>query len=378
MKNKISKILLSSALCTSLAYGVSFEYPQIYKDQKTMGMGGASVATGGTAASLFANPAGLSKIKKADGWQVNIIDTTIAVNQNIMDFGEDLSDIDAEGDEETQEVLKLLNKYTLENLHLSTNVSVLNVSKNFDKYAFSIMPISGVYLNMLPNAVGSLLEANYLGYGGVALGVSRKLDYTGMGLTNINVGVGLKAIQYQAYNGSLSITEIVDNKDDLLEHITDETEDGTSIVADLGVQAQAYENLDVGLSIMNIGSIGDKDVLNVPMTVNAGVAYTINRADEVFFDKFVVAADYIDMFQGYEQDGDILKRTRLGVNAHLVDGWLGSMSLQAGMYQGYPSYGFDLKLTVLKLAYTSYAEEVGPESGEYEDRRHMVNISIGW
>lgn len=383
MKN-ISKLLLSSALCTSLAYGVSFEYPQIYKDQKTMGMGGASVASGGTAASLFSNPAGLSKLRKSDGWEINVIDFTLASNDNIKNFAEDLDDIpdNLTEDQESQEVLKILEKYLGDNLHISTNFSAINVSKHFDKYAFSFMPISGVYANLIPhrgNGTDGLLEANGIGYGGLALGISRKLDYTGLGLTNLNVGLGIKALKYQAFNHKLTVAEIVDHKDDMGDYLLDDlSEEGTSVVADLGFQAQAFENVDLGLSVMNIGSVGAKDKFEIPMTVNAGLAYTINREDSVFLDKFVLAADYIDIFQAYEQDGDILKGTRLGVNAHLMSGWLGSLSIQGGLYQGYPTYGADLRLSVLKIAYTSYAEEIGPESGDYEDRRHMLSVSLGW
>ena len=62
----------------------------------------------------------------------------------------------------------------------------------------------------------------------------------------------------------------------------------------------------------------------------------------------------------------------------MFNGWVGTFGLQLGMYQGHPTYGVDARIFALKIAYTSYAEEVGAYSGQDPDRRHMVNISIGW
>lgn len=383
---KISKILLSSAVCTSLAYGVSFEYPQIYKDQKTMAMGGASVSAGGTVGSLFSNPAGLSKIPKSYGWEVDVFNVNVSTSENTLDFLTDLSDIDdsLSDDQQSKKTFEILEKNLGENLNINVSLSALSVAKHFEKYAFGFMPVSGVNMNLIPhrgNGTDGLLEANGLAYGGIAFGVSRKMDDIEIGsfkISNLNVGIGVKALQYQAFNTTLDTDTIVREKDDLGEYLIDEVAtEGTSTSFDLGAQAQIYDNVDVGLSIMNIGTIGDSKSIEVPMTVNAGVSYTL-KYDRVYFDKVVLAADYIDITQEYKQDEDFMKRTRLGLNAHVLDGWFGSLSVQAGMYQGYPSYGADIRLSMLRVGFSSYAEEVGPESGKQEDRRNLVSLSFGW
>ncbi|NQY20575.1 MAG: hypothetical protein HRT40_04580 [Campylobacteraceae bacterium] len=376
---QISNILLSTVLASSLANAVSFEYPQIYKNQSIMGMGGASVAAGGTAASLFSNPAGLSKIPKKYGWEVDLIDFNLSINDNIIDFSKDLDDATDKKDD-NEAVLKVLENYLGENLHLNVNANFLTISKRFKNYSFAVMPISGVYSNLTPHRGGTsegLLEANGLVYGGLALGLSKDLGSSYF-FKNINVGIGAKFINYASFTTNLTVATIIDEKDDLGDYLIDDVaKKDTSFVLDLGVQADVYKNLTAGLSIMNIGSIGSDKNLTVPMTVNAGLAYTL-KYDRFYVNKIVFAADYIDIFQGYEQDSDFMKRTRFGASAMLLDSVYGDFSVMAGLYQGYATYGFDLRATIFKIGYTSYAEEVGGAYGQKEDRRHMINLKIGW
>lgn len=49
----MKKIVLSLGLISFPALAVTYEYPYLYKDPRAMGMGGAYIAVGGTASSVF-------------------------------------------------------------------------------------------------------------------------------------------------------------------------------------------------------------------------------------------------------------------------------------------------------------------------------------
>jgi hypothetical protein len=54
------------------------------------------------------------------------------------------------------------------------------------------------------------------------------------------------------------------------------------------------------------------------------------------------------------------------------------VSARAGLYQGYPSYGFTADLKYLKASYAFYIEELGAFAGQNPDRRNMVQIVLGF
>jgi hypothetical protein len=126
---------------------------------------------------------------------------------------------------------------------------------------------------------------------------------------------------------------------------------------------------------MNIGDLKFGDAGKLPMTVNLGIA--VNPEIPVF-DSLIVGLDYVDLFNNYEEDKDIGKRLRFGGELYLIDRKLLSLGLRAGLYQGYPTFGADLRFLLFTLSYVTYAEEVGAYAGQDEDRRHLVFLNIGW
>ena len=379
-------LALSLALSTSL-FASTYEYPQLYKDTRIMGMGGANIAIGGQTSSLFYNTAGLNDIPKDYGWEVDIFNMNVSVNDNFIDFASDLDDAtsdDSDTDaQQNAKVLKVVEDYLGDNLHLSTNVALFSIGKKFEKYSFGFMPIGGVYLNDKTHRGGGtagILEIQGMAYGGIALGIARQFDSFVMsqyGIHDISVGLGVKAIGTKSFYHDFTLPELIAHKDDLGTYTEDNySNDDSSVVADLGIKATIYKDVTFGLSIQNAGGIGDKDIIEVPMTVGIGLGYS-HRYDRSWLNQYQVAVDYTDIFNGYK-DNNKMKRTRLGVSGNLFDGWAGTFGVQAGLYQGYPTFGVDFRATMLKIAYTSYAEEVGAYAGQDEDRRHMLQISLGW
>ncbi len=377
---KLNKLISAGLIAATSLSAVSYEYPQLYKDTKTMGMGGASIASGGQTTSVFYNTAGLSQIPKEYGWEVDVINVGVAINDNVLDFMSDMSDASDQptDDEKTQAMLDVMEKYLGENQHVSMSAKVLSVGKKFDEYAFGIVPFGGANINFQTHrGFGSegVMSSQGMVYGGVAAGLSKDMKDVSIGnyvLNNFVVGGGLKAVSYSVWNHDFTISELVDEVE-----YDDIATEGSSTVIDLGMQYDIMKDVKAGLSVQNIGGVGESGVYEVPMTIGAGVAYT-KRFDRVWFNQVTVAADYVDITKGYEQDSDYTKRTRFGATANVVDGWAGTLGLQMGMYQGHYTAGIDARIFMVKLAYTTYAEEVGAYSGQEPDRRHMFNLSVGW
>ena len=401
MKKTVISLATAAALATA-AQAATYEYPQLYKDPKVMGMGGANVALGGGFSSVFSNPAGLSKIPVEYGWEIEIINTTLSINENIMDFISDLDDATdvadtnhdgSTDDEENEAVNNVLSEYAGENNHLDWSY-LLSLSKKFEKVGFGIGALGFTSLDMRTHqgfGADGLLEMNSLSGAGVIIGASYdyrspvlKFGSKSIELNDFAVGVSAKMIQYTSVEASITAADVVANSDDLADYLEEEyKEEGTSTVLDLGLQYNLVPNLwggklIGGTSFLNIGGVGTDDAVEVPMTWNVGLGYLKRIEGKAFFNQFRVGLDYIDILKAYDQDESSMKRMRMGVDVNVWDGWLSTVALQAGLYQGYPSFGADVRIAMFKLAYANYAEEVGAYAGHDEDRRQMVNITFGW
>ncbi len=391
MKKKIILSALLGATTSLMALGAEHAY--LYKDARIMGMGGANIAVGGYSSSVFSNPAGLASINKKNGYIVDILGLGVSVSDGAQDFATDIGD--AETDEE---MTKLLQKYAGEHFHVGVD-NYSAVSNNGDSFAWSvgILAASDVNLQAHPNGStnGGLLASTSRVYGGLILGAAKEYK-TKAG--RVDIGLGLKYIQQQSYEGSLGISELV-NSEDIQKTLQDKYQkDSTGFGADLGLTYYPFENSSLnpafGLSILNLGSMNmDDNFGKQPTTVNLGASITPEVA---FLEKLVLAVDYVDMFNAntiriYEfnstgdtvsysdySDSDFMKRLRLGAGIGLINSQYFSAQVNLGLYQAAYTAGLDLEITVIKLNFATYQEQIGTGSVDIPDRRYMAQIGIGW
>lgn len=388
MRLRISlAVTLLTVFLTSIPVGAvtSREYPYFYKSPRAMGMGGAYVAIGGRTDTLFYNPAGLGTMPLEAGWEVNILGLTGEIGSNVLDFTEDLGDAfdteDLDGDGDTDDdrlraVNDVLADYRGKNLHLRV-ADLTSIGKNFGVLSFGAAGLGSARLDAVTHqgfGENGFLEINadalYGGIGGASYTIS----------DGLYAGASLKYFYKEALVRTFTAREIVENEDNLDNYITDEfIRSGNGVGLDAGVLYQfARESRvrpAVGLSLLNIGDIDFNDAGAMPMSVNVGVS--VSPAIPLF-EALTIGLDYVDVLNNYDQDGDAGKRLRFGGELGLFDSWYAAAALRAGLYQGYPTFGADIRLLAATLSYVTYAEEIGAYAGQDKDRRHIVMLNIGW
>jgi len=371
---------------TAFAQGpTSNEYPYLYKSSRAMGMGGAYTAIGGRVDALFYNPATLINIPRDKGWDVNLLNISVHAGKNTEDFVEDMGDAfdvtdqngnGNTGDEELKAMNNVLARYQGKNLHLSVT-DLTAIGKSFDSSAFAVGGVGVGRLDaMAHQGFGSdgLLEINAdMTYGAVT-------GYSMEATNGLYLGLGIKALKRESLIHSFTAQELVDKQDTLDDYITDQLrKKGSAIGFDAGllwkINPDSWWKPSAGFSVMNIGDLDFKEAGKLPMTVNAG--FSVNP--QISWSRsLLIGFDYVDILNNYEQDKDMLKRTRLGAELQLFDIMPVEMAVRAGLYEGYPTFGADLRLLTFLFSYTMYSEEIGAYSGQDKDTRHILTFNLGW
>jgi hypothetical protein len=265
------------------------------------------------------------------------------------------------------------------NMHLRVGHKLLTLGKNGEKIGFGFATYGNADINLEAHqgfgsdgAIG--IKGDVLG--GPVFGMSYKIR------NDLYAGGALKYYGKAKIDYNLTVRAIVDEDADIDDEIEDSADYGGSVGADIGLMYSGLNNRKwyyptLGLSFMNMGmDFGDAG--KIPMTVNLGLSTGMESPDLPYFNHFIVGFDYVDVFKGYEEDGDLGKRMRLGGELGLFENNYFAMNVRTGLYQGYPTFGTDLRLTIFTLAYTTYAEEIGAYAGQEKDRRHVVSLSAGW
>ncbi|MBM7034984.1 conjugal transfer protein TraF [Vibrio ulleungensis] len=374
--------------------GAAVAAPQsyLYKDTRTMAMGGASVATGGYSTAVFSNPAGLAKLPTDHGMIVELLGFQATATQNGTEIFTDLADASDSGD--SSDIEDVLEKYAGQPVYIDfSNYS--SVSYNHGDIAWSIGLLAATDINVIANPYNiSVLELQTRAYGGVNAGVSYTLR--DMWLGDLSLGLGGKFYGQNSYEDVLDPDDILDFEGKADEIIDEASETNTAFAFDLGAIYQFNVPLkpSFGLSIMNIGGLDFDDAYgSQPMTVNIGGAV---EPEIPFIKRTRIAIDYVDVlnantFRIYDynpdEDGlsyrdvesnDIIQQLNLGMSALLYDNTWSSLELAAGLYQGNWTAGIDFAASIFKLSFASYAEEVGPVSGDKTDRRYTASLGLGW
>lgn len=388
MLNKIFVAVFTIGVFATSSFAgdmISREHPYLYKSPRAMGMGGAYVAIGGSADTLFYNPAGLGNLPEDEGWEYNMLGLSGELSENALDIindmkdAFDLTDVDGDGDdsdEQLAEIVEILAKYRGDNTHLGLS-AFGSMAKKSGKIAFALGGIGTARADSIAHqGLGSNglfdvnAQAHYGGLGGISYDA----------FEGLSLGAAVKFLHRESLVESFTAQELIDNQDTLEDYLFEDLrESGNAFGLDVGAiyNIPKLNSLkpSVGLSFLNVGDMDFGDAGKMPMTVN--LCFSINP-DIPTFKSLIVALDYVDMFNNYSQDSDIGKRLRFGGELCLFSKKAIGAMLRTGLYQGYATFGADLRLTIVTLSYVTYAEEVGAYAGQDDDRRHLAMINIGW
>ncbi len=381
------KKILITTLFAIAAFAQSFEHPSLYKDPNIISKGGVDVAIGGSVGSLFTNPAGLAYIKK-DNFQVDILKPSITTGNDSINFIQDLMDAtDAPGGDnnKTIETNKVIKNYMGDPIHLSID-NLTSVGYSNENFSLGFGFLTALNLNFITHqgfSTDGALETNIDVYTIALLGVAS--EYFSKRIFNderLKLGATVKFGARSNVKQNITTREIVENSDTLDTYIEDNyLKDGTAIGLDIGaiyeIEALGYENMNpkVGLSILNIGGLDFGEAGEIPMSVNIGGSMNFKNP---YVNDLIVGVDYIDVLNNFEEDNDFLKRLRIGGGATLIENSYIHLKTNAGLYQGNLTAGVEVGLSFIKLALSTYAEEIGASVGQKSDRRYTFTFGLGW
>ncbi len=386
-------ILLTLVSATTSLMALGGEHAFLYKDPRIMGMGGANISVGAYSTSVFSNPAGLANIKKENGFVVDILSVGVAASGHVQEFADDLNGAGSDA----ALIEDVINKYSGQVFSLATN-NYSSISKNSDMFAWSVGILAASDVSAMVHGNGSTsgapIQIAGRAYGGLILGGAKGFD-TSIG--KIDVGVGVKYIQQTSFEGPLYVSDL--QGDNAMQALRDDHEINSSgFGVDLGINYKPFANSmwhpAFGLSVLNLGSMNmDDNFGGQPTTLNIGMSIT---PEVSFLSKLVLAVDYVDLLNANQirvytfdngngsqsfvdyTDDDFMKRLRLGAGFGLIDSQYFSAQINTGLYQGAYTAGLDMEITIVKLNFATYEEQIGTGSVDIPDRRYMAQIGIGW
>ncbi len=384
------KSLLLALFFTTSLMAIQAQQAYLYKDSRVMGMGGSDVAIGTYSTSLFSNPASLARIKKRDGLVVDLLGVGLSATHNVQKF---VDDIDSASDD-AQALEDVLQKYKGDNFHLGID-NYSSISKHSDIFAWSIGLLAASDTNVMAHSNGTssgdFIETASRVYAGVLIGVAKPY-YTELG--RIDIGLGFKYITQRSYEGTVGVSDYVDEND----FIDRYEKKASGMGVDLGITYHILNNrswhLALASSVMNIGLDLDDNYGHQPMTLNVGFAATTKTP---FLNRLVFGVDFVDIlgankYREYKiaDNGstaeytdydayDFMKSLRVGTRATFVDSDSFFMDISLGMYQSSYTAGIDMEISAFKLSLSTYQEDVGISSETSNtDRRYMARIGVGW
>ena len=390
--------LFTPFLFSSTLLAMYSEQAYLYKDTKTMGMGGATIAVGGSSTSLFYNPAGLSSMEKKDDYIVDLFSLQGGVSKDINNFIDDLDE--AMQSEDTNEVESTLQRYNGEHFHgdLSIYTALSKVNRND---AWSIGLFIAEDINLMGHIDGcinssSCLESTSRKYGGIVTGYSKTLltDYG-----RFDIGIGGKFILQHSYEGLIAVDKLATEDDFLIYLDKNYKKEAFGWGIDLGtiyhLSTENFWHPTIGISLLNIGNMKmDNNYGKQPSTLNIGCAIA---PDIAYPYKLVVAFDYVDILNGnklrlynktygkYDGIGvteydekDFTRRTRVGIKAEVIKQQGFDLWLSGGLYQGSYTFGLNTTYSIATLSFATYEENLGYDPVQYKDRRYSLQIGIEW
>jgi hypothetical protein len=354
--------ILVVAFILSSASGVpAKEYSTLHRGVRPLGMGGAFTAVADDENALFYNPAGLSEISTL---QLGVLNPMVEVSKNSIDMYNDAQDTDFD---DTGEVTEFLRDYTGEHQHLRVSLFP-HVGFNMAGHGIMVAGLAQATADLdVRNPVWPEAHVDSVTDVGLLAGIGLNLPLTGF-----RAGASIKFISRKSLEEIYTATDIA--SDGFEDKVEDDINSGSGVSVDLGAIYRLpfieVFDLDMGLAIQNLPEMDMGDAKPLETQANFGLA-----AKKTFTRFVLVAAlDYMDLSNSHDADEDMAKRIHMGAEVQLPK----ILSVRAGFNQGYYTAGATVDFRAVRFDVATYGEEVGAHAGQREDRRYIVQITIGW
>ncbi len=349
---------------TGIAGSALFQqFPLLYQGVLVEGMGGAFTAVADDSNAPFYNPAGLDNIQTSSFQILNVsADITYpSLYPNLYNGIQ--TDNGLTGSAQTAAFLNTFNNYAGQSLYAR-----VGDYSNYTPHDFAIGLLTN---NQMLGVVNSSPTTNNLG-SLAALSDSGIVLSGAYGFFNHHLQVGGTLMGlYQMFENLPSIS--VSQATAISSTLSSNMANGFGFVGNLGAiyHFDLPLNPTIGASILNVGTASFGAAGSLPQIINGGIGID----PDIGFGRLLADIDYVDVTNYLYYTGDSLwLHTRLGVQYQFPE----ILTLSAGLYEGYPTFGIGVDLWAVEVNASYYTEEASPVPGLNPDHIISLQVAFGW
>lgn len=357
IKTVICLILLSFLYSTNVS---AIEYNRLYRGVRPMGMGGAFTAVADDENALYYNPAGLAMNQT---FHMGLANPIAGLSENTYDMiTSDFSDFDNASALEDF-MRDFVGKYQHAQVGLFPYIGFTSDNVGIMMSGFANVQVGASVRNLADPYLDARIFVDYGAYVGAGFNLTEdnsfKVGVAGKFITRKNVIREFYAFDLAA-----------DDFEDKLEN--EYMKEGDGISGDIGFIYSMGDTFKLNLAAVaqNVPEMDMGEAEDIKTIVNTGVAFITDLS----FAKFTLAADFRDVAMNDGEDEDIGKRLHLG--AEFRFNYL--LAVRAGFNQGYYTLGASVDFWIIRVDAATYGEEIGAYAGQREDRRYLVQVTVGW
>lgn len=387
-----------------------------YEAVRPLGMGGAFTAVANDQNSVWTNPAGIARIRKARSRKklhlLSVPNMIAGGNSEGRQFYEKIRGAQASfGADDAQAVLEDLDGIESQPLWAraaSNPVVFLDFPKGSP---WGVGPFTNTRLKVLVDSSSSS-EPNKTALIENVSDIGVLLGFAWSNRTNrINIGANIRPISRYDFYDKVEVGTLLD-KAELKQKIKSESNVGRGIGADIGLMWTFADFWfpTLGIAVRNLPTGCVKDYLNSfeevrqtvcgtkfngtvnnlespalvdPTDVRVGLSILprfqhLSRKVSIRF-AFDVHNIYIPIEDRYYGLTGVSPLRQIHAGAEMFFGnplVLNNFSVRAGFAQGFLSAGFSLRFWGVALDYATYGQNISDSDSPKEDRRNLLNISI--
>ncbi len=338
------------------------QFPMLYQGVVPLGMGGAFTAVADDENAVFYNPAGLDNIQTSS---FKILDISAdATYPGLFSLYSDIqNDNKLTGTTQATAYVNTFNSYANQSLYVRAGDY-----SNYTTHDFSIGLLTNNQMQATPNAVATTNNLATL----AALSDTGIVVSGAYGFFNHHLQIGgtiMGLNQMFANIPSLSVNQATYMQSTINSNLSH----GLGVLGDVGAiyHFDLPLNPTIGASVENIGTADFGAAGTLPQIINAGVGID----PDIGFGRLLVDVDYDDVANYLYYTGDSLwLHTHVGIQYQFPE----ILTLSAGLYEGYPTFGFGLDLWAFMINGSYYTEEAGVVPGQNPNHIVALQVAFGW